>query len=312
MRILITGAGGFIGSWLNHTLQLESQEVYGWHFSKPARSISNERSFPVDITNPSDVSRLIRQIRPDVIFHLAAQSFPRRSLVDPNTTFRVNVGGTFNLFHAVLDAGIAPKILSMCSSAEYASGELGMQIQEDSALAPTTPYGQSKLIQDLISENYAGRLGLQIIRVRPFFVIGPGKTGDVCSDFARRFVAAREQAQRSMPVGDMDLIRDFLDVRDAVQALLKLSDQGVSGEVYNVCSGKGRRIQDIFDTLNNLTGLSLSSERDPSLMRPVDEISKVGDPSRLMALGWRPNIPFEQSIRDILEYWSVTPSPTCP
>ncbi|MEI6713452.1 MAG: GDP-mannose 4,6-dehydratase [Verrucomicrobiota bacterium] len=306
MRILITGAGGFIGSWLSRTLVAENHEVHGWHHRAPARPISGEQTTVLDITNAKHVSQCIQELRPEIIFHLAAQSFPGKSWENPDATFRVNVGGTFNLLHATLDAAISPRIISVCSSAEYAPGTPGIPIREDSPLAPSNPYGHSKLIQDNVSESYGIRLGLDIIRVRPFFLIGPEKSGDVCSDFSRRFIEAETNHTTSIAVGNMAITRDFLDIRDGIRALILLSQRGTSGEVYNICAGRGYRIGDVFDALNEITHLGLVATTDPNLLRTVDELIKVGDPTRLINLGWNPSIPFKQSIRDILDYWKTT------
>lgn len=304
MRYLATGSSGFIGGHLLANLLGEGHEV---HALDPAVS-----SWPMPdglvlhqgrIDDPAFVKKVVTELKPEVVFHLAAQSYPGVSWERPVDTFKINLEGTVNLLDACRAVCAEAKILITCSSAEYAPGEEGRPIAETAALAPSSPYGISKLAQDYLCELYARRYGIHTIRMRPFFITGPGKVGDVSSDFARRVVAAERGEADIFPVGNLEIVRDFLDVRDAVMAFRLLEDKGVPGEVYNICSGNGYRIGDILEAYRELSSVLLNDQVDSSLLRPVDEMVKIGDPGKLKSLGWSPTISFKESLASILNYW---------
>lgn len=307
MRVVITGAGGFIGSWLCRSHLADGHEVFAW--TSPSNSkgripgVPDFAGIPVDIADTGAVARMLSEHKPDLVYHLAAQSYPNASWDDPVGTFRVNVGGTINLLGALCEAGLSPLVISAGSSAEYAPRRDGAAIREDDRLDPSSPYGVSKFVQDGLSELHGGHLGLRVIRVRPFFLVGPGKAGDVSSDFARRFIHAARTGEREVQVGNLDIVRDLLDIRDGIRAFRVLAARGIPGEVYNICSGTGYRIGDIFDTLNRITALGLVAVPDPALLRPVDEMIKIGSPLKLEGLGWKPVVNLLQTMNDILDYW---------
>ena len=174
-------------------------------------------------------------------------------------------------------------------------------------MQPLSPYAVSKLAADYCARLYTLRYGLNILRVRPFFLIGPSKVGDVCSDLARRVVAVERGEATDVPVGQLEIVRDFLDVRDGVAAMELIAAKGEAGQDYNICAGHGYRIGDILDHYKKLAKIPVLERVDPSLMRPIDEPVKVGDPAKLKALGWMARYPLEESLSTILEYWRGKP-----
>src|SRR5215207_4174429 len=180
-----------------------------------------------------------------------------------------------------------------------------MPISEEFPLEPYNPYALSKISQDHLSFLYWKAYQMRIVRVRPFFIIGPRKTGDVSSDFARGIVAIERGLAKKLRVGNLDIVRDFLDVQDAVGAIYIIANQGVPGEIYNICAGTGHRIGEIVDGLRKLSKAVIETESDDSLLRRLDEPIKIGDNRKLKDLGWRPSISFQESLAIILKSWRL-------
>lgn len=306
MRCLVTGATGFIGSFLVEHLLGEGCETFALaRQSEPARERLPAGVHVIEgaIEDAAACVRAIAESQPDRVYHLAAQSYPTLSWQDPVRTYRANLLGTVHILEAVRARRHRPDVVLACSSAEYALRSDGGAIREEDALGPSSPYGVSKLAADFTGALYAQRYGMRVMRVRPFFIIGPRKVGDVCCDFARRIVHAERAGDARMRVGDLAIVRDFLDVADAVKALTCVADCGTTEEAYNICSGRGRSIAEVLQTLKALAHAEIREETDPALIRPIDERVKIGDPARLLALGWRPAVAFEESLGRILAYW---------
>ena len=168
---------------------------------------------------------------------------------------------------------------------------------------PSSPYAVSKLAQDHLGRLYHEFHGLKVVRCRPFFLIGPRKTGDAASDFAQGIVAIERGREEDLPVGNLDVVRDFLDVRDGVEAFWLLSQCGRAGDVYNVCSGQGYSLRDVLSVYRNLASVEVRERVDSGRIRPIEEMVKIGDSAKLNALGWSPRRPVPQTLKDILEYW---------
>lgn len=304
---LITGCGGFIGSHLAEHLVEQGHAVYGT-VSTGRENIEDLRErmtiLEIDIRDKAGIRKVIAKIKPNWIFHLAAQSLPGVSWQNPELTFNINILGTLYLLDSVRDAALDPVIVVFCSSGEYAPVRpKGPPIKEDHLLEPSSPYALSKLVQDYLSLLYWRAYRMRIIRVRPFFVIGPRKTGDVSSDFARGIVAVERGEKDWLEVGNLEAVRDFVDVRDAVVAFELVAEQGKAGEVYNVCVGIGRRVGDVLATLLAHAQKRVEVRQDPGRLRPLDEPVKVGDNTKLRQLGWRPTIPLQRTLADILAFW---------
>jgi GDP-4-dehydro-6-deoxy-D-mannose reductase len=304
---LITGIGGFLGSHLADSALAKGWTVFGLlrrdshNIAEIGRKVTLFRS---DILDRTQVENTVQKVRPEVIFHLAAQSSPSTSWTEPESTLRVNVLGTLNLLEFVRAAGLRPIIVVAGSSAEYGFSQPDeIPIREDKPLRPASLYGVSKMASSALALLYHRAFDMKVLVVRPFFVIGPRKVGDVCSNFARGIVAVESGRQMSLKVGNLEAVRDFLDVEDAVQALWLLAEEGASGEAYNMCSGVGHKIATVLEAFLRMGSRPIRVEHDPALLRPVDEPIVVGDNSRLRDLGWIPRVSLNDSLRRILDYW---------
>jgi GDP-4-dehydro-6-deoxy-D-mannose reductase len=311
MRALITGVSGFIGRYLAEYLLNKQLEVYGTvRTTKHLKNIAHLKDAitlrKCEIRNPAMVNDAVRKSKPDFVFHLAAQSYPTVSWENPIGTMETNVFGTINLFEAIRKLKINPKILVACSSAEYGLvREKEVPTKEDHQLLPLHPYGVSKVAQDLLAYQYFKNFGLSTIRVRIFGTTGPGKIGDVCSDFARDIAEIECKKKKPvMYVGNLEPKRDLSDVRDMVRAFWLLMRRGKIGEVYNACSSKAHKIRDILDMLLKMSDADIEVKIDPKKLRPSDEPVILGDNSKIKNdCGWRPKIPIEKTLKDILNYW---------
>ena len=304
---LITVCEGFIGSYLAEFLSDKGLEVHGTVFNATnfidnlGKKVSILRC---DITEKDRVSAIVTEVKPDYIFHLAAQSLISNSWLDPGQTFKINTIGTLNLLEAARVAGINPLIEIVGSSDEYASPSASdVCIKESSALCPSSPYGISKMASDMLGRVYHQTYGLKVVCVRPFSIIGPRKTGDACSEFARGIVDIESGEKSKLGVGNLEAMRDFLDVQDAVKAMWLLAERVKPGEVYNICSGKGIKIQEILYKMISMSTHRIKYERESERVRLSDKPSLIGDCSKLQSLGWRPTIPLENTLHNILEYW---------
>lgn len=306
-RALITGCDGFIGSHLAEFLVGQALEVHGmvFHDTKFIDHLGkNINLHRCDITEKDKVSAIVTEVKPDYIFHLAAQSLISDSWRNPELTFRINTIGTLNLLEAARVARIDPLIEIVGSSDEYASPSAqNIRIKESAALNPSSPYGISKLAADMLGHVYSQTYGMKVICVRPFSIIGPRKTGDACSEFTQGIVEIESGKKSKLGVGNLEAIRDFLDVKDAVKAMWLLAERGKPGEAYNVCSGKGTTIQEILDKMISMSSHRIIYEQVLERTRLTDKLSLIGDCSKLQSLGWRPSILLEKTLADILEYW---------
>jgi GDP-4-dehydro-6-deoxy-D-mannose reductase len=303
---LITGVSGFIGSYPAEYLL--DQGVTGFWFGRAANpSMSGLGGgfhfLSGSITDPAQIAAALAAARPDYIYHLAAQSLPKVSWEDPAATFQVNVIGTQYLLDAVRESGLQPVVEIFGSSSEYAVHTDNQSISEDHRLEPSSPYALSKIAAVQLGGLYSKAYQMRIVCVRPFFIIGPRKTGDVCSDFARRIVTIERGLTEELRVGNLDIVRDFLDVRDAVSAFRLVAERGASGWIYNICSGSGHSIGEIVENYRKFARVPFSVTVDQNLLRSIDEPVKIGDPGRLLSLGWKPSITFQNSLEQILAYW---------
>jgi GDP-4-dehydro-6-deoxy-D-mannose reductase len=253
------------------------------------------------------MKKALAEIEPDRIFHLAAQSFVPTSWRCPGETFAINSIGQVNLFEAVLDLGLTPRIQIAGSSEEYGlvhPDEVPMK--ETNPLRPLSPYAVSKVAQDLLGYQYFMSYGLHVVRTRGFNHTGP-RRGEVfiCSNFAHQIVEIEKKLRDPVLfVGNLEAKRDFTDVRDTVRAYWLSLEKGEAGEVYNIGTGVAYAAQEILDKLLALTEADVKVEVDPLRLRPSDVMILLSDCSKFRAIsGWEPRIPFEQSLQDLLEYW---------
>jgi GDP-4-dehydro-6-deoxy-D-mannose reductase len=257
-----------------------------------------------NVSDADDVDRIITACKPDRIFHLAAQSYPVRSWSDPVATMEVNLLGTVHLLEAVRRRNPECQVLTFGSSSLYGNSSAQKEIiPETAAMEPDNPYGVSKAAVELLSDVYTRAYGLKIVRVRPFFVIGPGRGSNVFVDFAKRIVDVERGGADGLGVGNVSAVRDLIDVRDAVRAIWTIAEKGNTGAVYNLCSGQPHSIGEALDIMLKFASKPVRVYSDKAIFRPLDTPRLVGDSSRLRQLGWKPEIPLDQTLLDILQFW---------
>lgn len=312
MKVLITGITGFAGSHLAEFCLDQGAEVFGtirWRSRRENIESFEDRIHLIecDLKDYVSVRDLLKAVRPDYIFHLAAQSFVPTSWHCPQETLANNVIGELNILEAVRDVGINPMIQVAGSSEEY--GLIlphEIPVKETNPLRPLSPYAVSKVAQDLLGFQYFQSYGLNIVRTRAFNHTGP-RRGEVfaCSNFARQIVEIEKGLKEPViRVGNLSARRDFSDVRDVVRAYWLSLERGEPGEVYNISSGRAITIKELLDQLLSLSEIDLEVREDPERMRPSDVEVLVGDCSKFKErTGWEPRIPLETTLKDLLDYW---------
>jgi len=312
MKALITGITGFVGSHLAEHLLSEGIEVFGaarWRSNRDniAQIEDKIKLNECDINDASSVKKLLEEICPDHIYHLAGQSSVAASWNSPAETMNTNVIGQINILEAVRQQGIDCRILVAGSSEEYGFvEEKELPLTESSQLRPLSPYSVSKVAQDLLGYQYYKSYNMKIIRTRAFNHTGPRHSDIfVTSSFARQAALIEKGLQEPViMVGNLSARRDYSDVRDIVRAYRLALTKGDSGEVYNICSGKDVSINDILETVLSFSSKKITIKTDPSRMRPSDISVTRGDPSKFASkTGWKPMIPLKTTLKDMFDYW---------
>ena len=312
MRALITGVGGFAGSHLSDYLfdktdwQVLGCVLPGWDCSHLDRRVT---CLELDLRDREAVRAMLEQVTPDVIFHLAAQAFVPVSWQDPWDTLENNIRAEANILDGLVKLGAKPGVMVVGSNEEYGLVRPDeLPLREDSPLRPNSPYAVSKVAQDFLGLSYFLSHGLPVVRVRPFNHIGPRQAeGFVAPAFAKQ-IALIEAGQQEpvIRVGNLDVQRDFSDVRDVVRAYHLAVTLGQPGQVYNIGSGQPRAVKALLEMLLSLSAQPIRVEIDPARMRPSDTPVAYCDASKLRAAtGWEPRVPFEQTLRDVLDDWRV-------
>ncbi|MCL2627426.1 MAG: GDP-mannose 4,6-dehydratase [Oscillospiraceae bacterium] len=301
MKALITGSRGFAGRHLSAELISNNYTVYGIDLHK------DENTTAVDILDRQAIRECIKSIKPDVIFHLAAQAEIPLSWKKPQLTFEVNVIGTVNLLEAVREENPACRIVLIGSADQYGVTGIVKPISETVTLSPKNPYAVSKKAQEEMALLYVKAYGLDICMTRSFNHCGPGQSlGFIASDICSGIVAIEQGKAEDLKVGNLEAIRDFTDVRDIVKAYRLIGEKGVSGEVYNVGSGIGIKIQEVLNTLINMVECEIVVTADKDRMRISDTPVVVCDNTKLAKhTGWSPVIPIEATLREALEYYRL-------
>ncbi|MDD5292602.1 MAG: GDP-mannose 4,6-dehydratase [Candidatus Omnitrophica bacterium] len=313
MKVIITGIAGFVGSHLaEFLLNKKGIKVFGidrWlsrldninHIKDKVRLIE------CDLTDPFSTNSEIEKIKPDLIFHLAAQSFVPTSWSAPHDTLTTNIIGQLNIFEAVRKLNLKTKIQIACSSEEYGLVYKNeVPIKETNPLRPLSPYAVSKVAQDLLGYQYHQSYNLFVVRTRGFNHTGPRRGENfVSSNFAKQIALIEKGQQKPViEVGNLNAIRDFTDVRDMIKGYWLALQKGKAGEVYNISSGRGVTIKKVVQILLSFTDMDISVKKNANRLRPSDVEILIGDSSKFRKqTGWKPQIPLEKTLLDLLNYW---------
>lgn len=317
MKVLVTGANGFAGRHLLAELARRgiSAVATGYESAggvKPGDAVARGSMRPLDLRDQEQVRRFIAEVEPDAVVHLAAQSSAGASFAAPRETFEVNVLGTWSLLAALRDEAPAARLLAITSADLYGPSAPELPHRETAPMNPRSPYGASKAAQDLLVELAAAAYHLKAIRVRPFTHSGPGQRVRFALPAFAAQIAAIERGEHRpvLAVGNLDVVRDYSDVRDVVRAYADLLTRGTPGEAYNVCSGRGLPLRHLVETMTRAARVPVRVAVDPARLRPADLPHLVGDPAKLVAAtGWRPSIEIERTLADLLDEARSRPVP---
>lgn len=306
MRVLVTGAGGFVGGHLIAALRARGHEVIP---ADRAPDEGDQDTLPLEATDPLGVRGAVELAQPDAVAHLAAQAFVPASLADPEATFGVNAHGTLNVLEAVRayadEAGRRPRLLVVSSGDVYGAQPAGaLPLRETTAPLPRNPYAASKVAAEALTLAYARSYGADAVVTRAFNHVGPGQDERFAVvAFALQIARAAAGGGPRVLVGDLSPSRDFLDVRDVCEAYALLLEGGGSpGEIYNVCSGTATTMREILRRLIEIARVPVEVREDPARMRPADVPVSAGDASKLReATGWAPRIPLAAALRAVYD-----------
>jgi GDP-4-dehydro-6-deoxy-D-mannose reductase len=314
VRVLITGITGFVGPYLAaHIAETEpTAEIWGLKWGELAGDAAELlgariRLIEGDVTDSASLKGVLGECRPEAVIHLAAASSVARSWSNVARALSINAVGTARLLEAICETGRRPVTVVASSAEVYGRvSSTDGPVREDAPLAPVSPYGTSKVAQDLLAAQYAAAYGLPVVRLRPFHLTGPRRPAHfVGSSFAEQI--ARIEGGFLPPVlevGNLDAVRDITDVRDAARAYWLAITQGAPGEVYNLCSGRELRIAELVERLFELSHERIEVRVDPGRLRTDDIPWLVGDHTRLSeATGWQPEIPIDRTLADLLDWW---------
>jgi GDP-4-dehydro-6-deoxy-D-mannose reductase len=315
MKVMVTGAGGMVGSHMVELLYEQGHEVLGTYY-KPTTNMAELdpaiKMVECDVRYHQAVQRIIMEFQPEQICHLAAQSYPTVSWAHPQATMDTNINGTVNVYEAIKDVRklnpeYDPIVVVACSSAEYGQtlNELeNPYVKETAELKPLHPYGVSKVGQDLLSFQYFMNDHIRCIRVRIFNSTGTRKVNDVTSDFTKRAVLAERSGVYELRVGNLETRRAIMDQRDLVNGLMLLAEKGKAGEAYNLSSERCYQMKDIVTMIEEQIGHKFKIKVDRKLLRPTDEPIIIGNVDKLKRdTGWSQKIEMQQTIADMLNYW---------
>ncbi|MBH3341401.1 GDP-mannose 4,6-dehydratase [Pseudomonas mendocina] len=294
-RLLVSGLTGFVGQ---HLQALLANSDRGWALIT--------HSEPMDLLRPETLLGWCRQ-KPDAVIHLAGQTFVPEAFRDPARTIEVNVIGTLNLLQALKSEGFAGSFLYVSSGDVYGQvRDADMPITEELAPRPRNPYAVSKVAAELLCQQWSYTEPWRIMVARPFNHIGAGQNDSfVVPSIARQLARSCNDGRPvRLEVGDIDVTRDFLDVRDVIEAYLLLLEKGVNGEVYNLCSGKERKVRDIIMQMANLAGVEVTLVQDPARMRRSEQRRVIGSAEKLQKrTGWKPGVNITETLQGVLSDW---------
>ncbi|CEG13855.1 GDP-6-deoxy-D-mannose reductase [groundwater metagenome] len=312
MKVLIIGSTGFAGMYLlNELKEYDKFDIYGTYYHSSSQNFKivekNIKLFKCDITNYQSIEKIIKKIKPDILFHFGAYVTVAKSFDEVDKIFETNVLGTVNVMESIKKNCKDSKVLISGSNEVY--GEVKqdeMPIKESQTLNPMNPYGISKATQEMLGSYYFKVFRIETYLTRTFHYMGPSQPlGFVAPDFAKQVVDVERGIREYITVGNLDAKRDFLDIRDVVRAYVDIITNGKPGKIYNVCRGKSISIQEIFNILiKNSNNKNIKIKIDSAKLRPSDVPNFVGDNSRLMNdTGWEPEIKIEKTLKDIIKFW---------
>ncbi len=317
-RFLITGSSGFVSrhflEYLDRKMQSGDVEVLGIDIHQPDFPIKykniNFRFEDINLLHTSKLKGTINAFKPDFVLHLASFSSVAFSWKKPALSFQNNVNIFLNLVEVLKEYGKPCRVLSVGSSEEYgAVTKAELPLREDYALNAVSPYAAARVAQELLSKIYVDGFGLDIVMTRSFNHIGPYQNNRfVISSFARQLQSMKLSGTTKgvLYTGDVEIIRDFVDVRDVVQAYYKLLLNGRKGEIYNICSGIGTSLRSIIDNMASMLGMKVDIEIKEEYLRPNDNPIIIGSSEKIKReLNWERNYSLNESLKDILDYWSV-------
>ncbi len=307
MKSFIIGGAGFVGDYLIRYLQAEGQKVAVTKMPGETIDIPDADVYDLNILDKDGIADLLEKVRPDYVYHLAAQSSVAVSWKNPQLTIDVNIKGSVNVLEAIRGLSHKPRTLLIGSGEEY--GPIRPEetpVTEENAIRPGNIYAATKACQNMFGRIYAQAFGLEVMMVRAFNHIGPNQDSlFVVADFCRQ--TAEIEAGLKKPVikvGNLSVARDFTDVRDVVRAYDLLIRKGETGETYNIGSGRAIVIEDILNMILSKSKTKIQVEKDPSRFRPVDVPTIEADTRKVYEVtGWVPKIPLEQTIQETLDYW---------
>ncbi len=305
-RILVTGAGGFVGRHLARALAARGDQVFGFGLGPAPEDLPLAGWRGGDVLDAEAVAATVAAARPTAVVHLAGQSSAARSFEQPVETYRANAMGAWTLLDAVRACAPDARVLLVGSGEIYGPQPEGSRVAEDAPLRPVSPYALSKAAADAAGAAFALRHGLALVRTRSFGHTGPGQSPTFVVPSLARQIARIERGldEPVLRVGNLHVTRDLTDVRDVVDAYLELLDRGRPGAAYNVCRGEGIPLSEILTRLSELSRREVRVEVDPARLRPVDLPWLVGDPGRLQReTGWSPRMPLRVTLEDILGHW---------
>lgn len=316
MRVLVTGATGFLGSYLTRFLVQRGDEVLG-----TGRDLQGKWALPpapgveyraLNVRDPAAVRSTVGAFRPEETYHLAGQAFVLRSWDDPKTTYETNVLGTLHVLEAVRSLVPQCSVGFAGSGSEYGAAGNG-PTPESAPYSPRSPYAASKVAADELSRLYFERYGLRVRRFRIFGTTGPGKVGDSSSEFAAQIAALeREGRDGVLRVGNAGARRDISDVRDSVRALALVVARGAPGDAYNIARGESRSVRENALFLARLARVHVRVEEDDDRRRPLDEPVHWADVGKLRALGWSPEHALNDTLTELLDFWRSHPTAGAP
>jgi len=309
MKVLVTGITGMVGSHFAAACRTRGWKTVGIARASAASrqaAIDDPAVIRCDILDERSLADVFRKVRPDVIIHMAAQAFNGSSWTMENYTYQANVSGTLNVLQSAKDHAPEARILLACSSAEY--GDIRPEdcpLREERPLKPITPYAVTKAATELMGYQYFKNFGMKVFLPRMFIHVGTGHPpATAIQNFARQLaLIAKGRLEPLLRVGNLESARDFIDVRDGVEGMMCLLEEGTPGVPVNICTGTAHSIRDTLNQLIAASRLMVRVETDPALLRPTDEPLLLGDNSRLRALGWRQCHAFEETLAAVYEDW---------